>query len=56
MPMYCSRCGEEPDFDLQLCWKCGENLCEYCMPVTDDMCWKCQREEGVSRESMVKEG
>jgi len=46
MSAYCDGCGEEPDFDLQMCYSCGKNLCESCFgSSTFDACRACRRRE-----------
>jgi len=40
--MYCDRCGEEPDFTLEQCPRCGLALCERCWgDRTLEICSRC---------------
>ena len=49
--MYCQRCGEEPEIDLELCPECGENLCEGCWgDKTIEICGDCER---IERKGVV---
>lgn len=41
----CDRCREEPEIALELCYNCGEALCERCWgDRTVSVCSKCDRE------------
>lgn len=50
----CDRCKEEPEVSTELCYKCGEELCEGCWgDKTVSVCSKCEKELGDKLEGMV---